>query len=185
MNSDPNSVVSTLLRRNEVFAAKDFVPDLKIMPSLKTMIIGCVDPRVDPLEIFGLQPGEVATIRNVGGRIFPSTLETMGMLRLVSRAKGGDVGAGWNLVVLHHTDCGINCLAQAPELAKHFGIDAAGLEVRAITDPRASVAQDVAALKANPKLPGALLVSGLVYDVATGRVETIVATQPLRIDAPA
>jgi hypothetical protein len=65
---------------------------LKIIPSLKTMIIGCVDPRVDPVEIFGLEPGEAAVIRNVGGRITPSTLQTMAMLRVVAKESGGEIG---------------------------------------------------------------------------------------------
>jgi hypothetical protein len=51
---------------------------------MKTMIIGCVDPRVDPVDIFGLVPGEAAVIRNVGGRITPATLQTMAMLRIVA-----------------------------------------------------------------------------------------------------
>jgi hypothetical protein len=44
----------------------------------------------------------------------------------------------------------------------------------AITDPHKAVAVDVAALKANPLLPGGFLVTGLVYDVTTGRVEILV-----------
>jgi carbonic anhydrase len=93
------------------------------MPSLKTMIIGCVDPRVDPFDIFGLAPGEAAVIRNVGGRITPATLQTMAMLRIVAKASGGEIGPGWNLIVLHHTDCGNNCLVHSPELlSKYFGV---------------------------------------------------------------
>lgn len=42
------SVIETLTQRNEAFASSRFSADLKIMPSMKTMIIGCVDPRVDP-----------------------------------------------------------------------------------------------------------------------------------------
>jgi carbonic anhydrase len=43
-----------------------------------------------------------------------------------------------------------------------------------------AVAVDVAALKANPLLPGGFLVTGLVYDVTTGRIETVVPTSLLR-----
>jgi carbonic anhydrase len=63
------NVIDTLTQRNEAFASSRFSAELKIIPSLKTMIIGCVDPRVDPVDIFGLAPGEAAVIRNVGGRI--------------------------------------------------------------------------------------------------------------------
>jgi carbonic anhydrase len=117
------TVIDTLTQRNEAFADSRFSADLKIMPSMKTMIIGCVDPRVDPADIFGLVPGEAAVIRNVGGRITPATLQIMAMLRIVAQANGGEIGQGWNFIVLHHTDCGITCLAHSPELlAKHFGV---------------------------------------------------------------
>ena len=65
------SVIETLTQRNEAFANSRFSADLKIMPSMKTMIIGCVDSRVDPVDIFGLAPGKAAVIRNVGGRNHP------------------------------------------------------------------------------------------------------------------
>jgi carbonic anhydrase len=112
-------VIDTLTQRNEAFASSRFSADLKIMPSMKTMIIGCVDP----VDIFGLVPGEAAVIRNVGGRIALATLQTMAMLRIVAKASGGEIGQGWNLIVLHHNDCGITRLAHSPELqAKHFGV---------------------------------------------------------------
>jgi carbonic anhydrase len=175
------SIIDTLTRRNEVFANQRFPAGLKIIPSLKTMIIGCVDPRVDPAEIFGLEPGEAAVIRNVGGRITPATLQTMAMLRVVAKSSGGDLGAGWNLVVLHHTDCGISCLVHSPELlGDYFGVAAPDLENLSITDPYRSVVVDVAALKANPFLSAEITVSGLVYDVATGRTEVIVPPALLR-----
>ena len=175
------TVIETLTQRNETYSRTRFSADLKIMPSLKTMIIGCVDPRVDPFDIFGLAPGETAVIRNVGGRITPATLQLMAMLRLVAKASGGDLGPGWNLIVLHHTDCGINCLAHSPDvLAKHFGVSPTDLDALAITDPYKAVAVDVAALKANPLLPGQFLVTGLVYDVKTGQIEIVVPSAVLR-----
>jgi carbonic anhydrase len=50
------NVIDTLIQRNEAFASSKFSADLKIIPSLKTMIIGCVDPRVDPVEYSALSP---------------------------------------------------------------------------------------------------------------------------------
>lgn len=176
------NVIDDLMQRNKTFATQGFNSELKIMPSMKTVIIGCVDPRVDPADIFGLKPGEAAVIRNVGGRINPATLQNMAIVRSVAVAEGKDVGPGWNLIVLHHTDCGITpCLAHAPALlAKNLGVETADLDKLAIADPYAAVAIDVAALKANPQLPGGFLVTGMVYDVATGKVETVVPPALLR-----
>lgn len=176
------NVLDTLIQRNEAFAGSEFSPDLKILPSMATMIIGCVDPRVDPVDIFKLRAGEAAVIRNIGGRIDKKIFQTMAVLRSVSKAAGKDVGAGWNLIVLHHTDCGIKtCLQHAPDaLAKYLDVATAELASLAIDDPYASVAIDVAALKANQQLPAAITVTGLVYDVVTGLVETVIPSSPLR-----
>ena len=176
------SFIHSLVERNAAFAASGFDAQLKIMPSKKTIILGCADPRVDPADIFGLAPGEAAMIRNVGGRVGPATLETMALLRSVVQDRGGDIGAGWNFVVLHHTDCGIvNCRNHAPGLlAKHMGVQPAALATLAIDDPYQSVVLDVAALMANVNLPAEIVVTGMVYDVATGSVRTVVPSAPLR-----
>jgi carbonic anhydrase len=175
------SVVEGFTERNAGFAQDGFDAGLKIMPTARTIIIGCVDPRVDPGEVLGLEPGETAVVRNVGGRVTPGLLAELVMLRKVTQAAGGDLAAGWNLVVLQHSDCGITRLDGSPELlSSFFGVAEDELVAKAIHDPRAAVALDVAALRAEPGLAGETLVSGLVYDVATGLVETVVAPAPIR-----
>jgi carbonic anhydrase len=170
-----------LAQRNQHYASTRFSGGLKMMPSQRTIIIGCVDPRVDPAEIFELEAGEAAIIRNVGGRVTRTALESMALVGKLAKAGGQAVGPGWNLVLLHHTDCGIaGCARLAPELlAQHLGVETADFDAMAIGDPYQAVAYDVAALRANPALPAGLMVSGAVYDVATGRVDTVVAPAPL------
>jgi carbonic anhydrase len=160
--------------RNAAFADGGFESALRMMPSLRTIVIGCVDPRVDPTDVLGLAQGEVAAIRNVGGRVTPEVLDELAMLRAVTRAAGADLGDGWELVVLHHTDCGITRLIDKPEmLAPFFGIDVERLADKSVADPRAAIIVDVAALRSESRIPG-VSVSGLVYDVATGLIETVV-----------
>lgn len=175
--------IDTLSARNADFANSRFDANLKINPSGRLMIIGCVDPRVDPTELLGLEPGEAAVIRNVGGRVTPATLKTIAMLGKVGQANGGGApGVGWNLIVLHHTDCGMTDLAAYPDLlAEYFEVTTDGLESKAVSDPYASVKVDTGVLHAAP-LPSSFAVSGLVYDVATGRVQTVVAPMPLRAE---
>ena len=170
----------TLLERNRDFAAHHFLKDLPIMPTLRTMIIGCVDQRVDPAHVLGLDLGEATVIRNVGGRVTPATLQTIGMLVRIAQGEGGPP-TGFHLVVLQHTQCGIAQLEGQPDmLASYFGIGKEDLQAKAVTNPHEAVAVDVATLKAIPALPANLLVSGLVYDVATGLVEVVVPPAPLR-----
>ena len=65
-------------------------------------------------------------------------------------------------------------------LAHYFQILEGELKTKAVTDPRAAVAVDVALLRAIPALPGEWLVSGLIYDVATGLAEIVVPPARIR-----
>ena len=174
--------LSTIRARNDAFAQQGFSAGLKIIPTTKTIIVGCLDPRVDPMDILGLEPGEAAIIRNIGGRINPTAVETLVLLPAVAKAAGQMMGPGWNLVILHHTDCGIiGCYRHAPDLlAKHLGVTRSRLDCMEVTDPYKAVAMDVAAWQADADVPGAFMISGLVYDVASGRIHIVVPATRLR-----
>jgi carbonic anhydrase len=170
--------VDALLKRNHDFAAERFEP-LPAIPPSRTLIITCADVRVDPAHILGLELGEAGVVRNVGGRVTPHTIQMLGMLAAVAAAEGAS--GGWELVLLQHTDCGMTRLTGYPDmLSDYLGVSAQELPARFVTDPRQGVAADVDVLRGNPALPGSLVVSGLVYDVATGGVETVVPAAPLR-----
>src|SRR5260370_33647037 len=68
------STLETLIERNHDFAEQQFTSGLPIMPTLGTMVISCVDPRVDPAHLLGLEPGEPLVLRNIGGRRPPLAL---------------------------------------------------------------------------------------------------------------
>jgi carbonic anhydrase len=183
------SQVDDLLRRNKEFAAQQsaagtLMPSLPLaMPNVRAIIIGCADMRVDPAHILGTKPGEAVVLRNIGGRITPGLLEQLGLLGRIGQVAGEIPGGGgeFHLIVLQHTDCGITRLAGDPAMLTHyFQIQEGELRTKAVTDPRAAVAVDVAALRAVPALPATWLVSGLVYDVATGLVEIVVPPAPIR-----
>ena len=176
--------VVTLTKRNAGFAADGFDPSLRMLPTLRTIVVGCVDPRVDPAHVLGLEQGETAVLRNVGGRITPAALDELAMLRTVTQAAGGDVAAGWNMVVLQHTDCGITRLATAT-IGSYLGVEEEQVAQQAVNDPRAAVALDVEKLRADARIAGAVLVTGLVYDVATGLVATVIGPEPRVVGASA
>jgi carbonic anhydrase len=164
-----------LVARNAEFAAARFAPGLTINPSGNRMVVGCVDPRVDPTRVLGIGHGEAAVIRNVGGRITPTTLRTMAMLGKVGQANAETHRPGtWNLVILHHTDCGMTDIAAFPDLlAEYFEVPVDQLPSKHVLDPRRSVRADVDTITDTLHAPD-FLVSGLVYDVDTGLVDVVV-----------
>jgi len=183
------SQVDDLLQRNKEFAARQsaagtLMPSLpRALPNVKAIIIGCADMRVDPAHVLGIKPGEAVVMRNIGGRITPGVLEELGLLGRIGEVAGAIPGGGgeFHIVVLQHTDCGITRLTRDPTmLTRYFQIQEGELKQKAVSDPRAAVAADVALLRTIPALPTAWLISGLVYDVATGLVEIVAPPALLR-----
>jgi len=184
--------LDSFLKRNKDFAARQsaagtLMPSLpRALPKVKAIIIGCADMRVDPAHVLGIEPGEAVVMRNIGGRITPGLLEQLALLGRIGEVAGEIAGGGgeFHLIVLQHTDCGITRLAGNPAmLAHYFQIPEAELKKKAVTDPRAAVSADVAWLRAIPALPSEWLISGLVYDVATGLVEIVAPPARLRAAA--
>jgi carbonic anhydrase len=178
-----------MLQRNKEFAAQQsaagaLMPSLlQALPNVKAMIIGCADMRADPAHVLGIKPGEAVVLRNIGGRITPGLLEQLGLLGRLTALAGEIPGGGgeFHLVLLQHTNCGIARLSDEPGMLSHyFQIQEGELKTKAVTEPRRAIAIDVAALRAIPTLPGHWLISGLVYDVATGLVEVVVPPAPIR-----
>jgi carbonic anhydrase len=178
-----------MLEYNKDFAAQQsaagaLMPSLpRALPNVKAIIIGCADMRVDPAHLLGIKPGEAVVIRNIGGRITPGLLEELGLLGRIGEVARANPGGGgeFHIIVLHHTDCGITRLAGDTAILKqYFQVQEGELKTKAVNDPRAAVSIDVALLRTVPALPSVWLVSGLVYDVATGLVEIVEPPAPIR-----
>ena len=163
--------VEILLERNARLASGE-APDAARQPIRGGLLLTCVDPRVDPAHVLGLGANELAVLRNPGGRVTPALLESLEVLAHVGFARPG---VRPELVVMHHTDCGLSHLG--PEyrglLASYLGIDEGELEARQVGDPVASVRFDVGLL-ASSRLPRTYLVSGLAYDVSLRTVTLVV-----------
>ena len=156
-----------LVRRNAAFAATRAFAGLPFPASDTLQVLGCVDSRVDPGDVLGLELGQAVVMRNIGGRITPAVLRSWALLGRLGQGRPPRSG---HLVILHHTDCGITRLLDYPEqLAAFFEIPAGELDSKAVADPYAAVRVDTAI--ARRTLPPGRLVSGLVYDVATGLIE--------------
>jgi carbonic anhydrase len=167
-----------LLRRNEAFArtgAKDRVPAIPFLPNKQVYILTCIDPRVDPAQLFGLDLGDAIVARTVGGRVTPAVLQDLAWISYLHETKTPD--AEWfEFAVMHHTDCGSGFFAD-DELRHGFaarGYDDAELAGLAVLDPSVTVPGDVATVLQAPQVSSRIKVTGLSYDVKTGLVKTVV-----------
>jgi carbonic anhydrase len=178
-NGTAMTKMTPLLERNEQFA-RAYRPVALGLPAAQVVIVTCLDHRVDPATIFGLQLGDAPVIRNAGGRVTEAVIDDIAFLAYLAAQLGGGQGTGGRLfevAVIHHTQCGTGFLADPgfrQQAAAATGRSEAALEASAVADPHATVKADVQRLLGSALLSPEVSVSGHVYDIATGRVTTAI-----------
>jgi len=168
------SATATLLARNGKLSDGLGRRALGISPELRTLVLTCGDHRVDPAHVLGVDLGEAVVLRNVGGRVTPGFIQSLAVLATVGAVEG--LATAFELVVMHHTDCGTSRLDRpeyAALLADYFGVCEADVAARHLSDPVASVRTDIELLRSHPLLPRTLIASGIVYDVESGHAAVI------------
>jgi carbonic anhydrase len=170
--------MTPLLERNEQFA-RTYTPVALGLPAAQVVVVTCLDHRVDPAIVLGLRLGDAPVIRNAGGRVTPAVIDDLAYLAfLAGQLFGGQLEDDrlFEVAVIHHTQCGTGFLADPGFLrqaAEATGVSEAALEASAVADPHATVRADVERLLKSDLLSPKVSVSGHVYDIATGRVTTV------------
>lgn len=140
------------------------IPDAT--PARRTAVVACMDTRVLPLDALGYAPGDAHVLRTAGGRVTEDVLHSLA----VSCA----AFATSDVIVLHHTDCGMagDPDALAAKIEAVAGDAPDPKDLRTISDPAASLEEDLALVRDCPWLPDGLRVHGGTIDVTTGEVVT-------------
>ena len=170
--------MTPLLERNEQFA-RTYSPAALGVPAQPVFLVTCLDHRVDPAIVFGLQLGDAPVIRNAGGRVTQAVIDDIAYLGFLAEQLFGDQATDdlFEVAVVHHTQCGTGFLADPSyrhRAAEATGLPETALEATAVADPYVTVRADVERLLAAPSLSPKVSVSGHVYDIATGRLTTAV-----------
>jgi carbonic anhydrase len=168
--------IESALTRNLAFAAAGGHEGAVVFPNLRLFVITCLDPRVDPAHFLGLGLSDAIVARNVGGRVTPEVINDVAFIGQIAESVLPD-GPLFEVAVIHHTQCGTGALADDAfrrRYAERIGADESTLLEHAILDPAATVSGDVQRLRASKAIPPRIAVSGHVYDVSTGAVQTIV-----------
>ena len=168
--------IDAALARNRAFAAAGGHEGGVVFPNLRLLVITCLDPRVDPALFLGLGLSDAMVVRNVGGRVTSEVINDVAFIGQIAENVLPE-GPLFEVAVIHHTQCGAGALADDTfrrRYADRVGADDSALRDRAIVDPVATVGSDVARLRSADAISPRIRVSGHVYDVTTGLVQTVV-----------
>ena len=131
-------------------------------------IVTCIDSRIAPLAIMGMQPGDAKIIRNAGARVTEDVLRTLVLathLLNVSR-----------ILVMPHTDCRMASGTESEIHAAIFeksGVDTRSVEIRTVRDPLKALEVDLDRIRSFPLLAANIEVAGAIFDVPTGALNPI------------
>ena len=167
--------VDAALERNRAFAAAGGHQGAVVFPNLRLFVITCLDPRVDPAHFLGLSLSDAIVVRNVGGRVTPEVINDVAFIGQLAENVLPD-GPLFEVAVIHHTQCGAGAFADDTfrhQYAQRIGAEESTLREHAILNPGTTVTRDVERLRSAPATSPRVGVSGHVYDVVTGLVETI------------
>ena len=157
-----------LLSANENFTSSFEYSGLTGTARKGLAIVTCMDSRISPLAVVGMQAGDAKILRNAGARVTDDVLRT---LVLASYLLGVN-----RVLVMPHTDCR---MAGADEATIHatikdqFGVDTSSLEFRTVSNQREALTEDVARIRSYPLLQKGVSVAGAIYNVSTGQLEPI------------
>jgi len=167
--SDDGDVFADLLEANAAYARSFSLQGLAPRAARGLAVVTCMDSRIEPLAMLGLQPGDAKILRNAGARVTDDVLRTLVLavyLLGVTR-----------VLVVPHTKCR---MAQSSDDDVHelirstTGVDTRSLEFRTTPDQEASLREDITRIEAHPMLPRDLAVAGCMYDVDTGVLTRLV-----------
>jgi carbonic anhydrase len=161
------SATDELLKNNEAFAEGFEKGGLPLAPAKKVAVVACMDARVNPYPILGLELGDAHVIRNAGGVVTDDEIRS---LSISQRLLGTE-----EIILIHHTDCGM--LTFSDDDFKRQIQDDTGIKpswaVEAFSDLDEDVRQSIERIKSSPFIPNKGSVRGFVYEVETGRLREV------------
>lgn len=158
-----------LLAANRHFAGSFALAGFDGVARAGVAVVTCMDSRIDPLGMVGLEPGDAKIFRNPGGRVTPQALEALVLgVHLLNVRR---------ILVVPHTRCAM-ASASLDELrarvGESAGQDASWQTFGVVEDQRAALADDVRVVRSHPLIPESVAVGGFIYDVDTGLLERVV-----------
>jgi len=158
-------VVQEFQKANDAYASSFSKGNLPMPPGRHVAVLTCMDARLDPARFLGLEEGDAHVIRNAGGRASDDAIRSLAISEQL---------LGTNeVVVIHHTDCGMLTFSNADlrtKLKQELNADAEHVDFLPFKDLEQSVRDEVATIRNSRFIRKNIEVSGFIYDVRSGKL---------------
>ena len=161
------TLTDTLLDNNAAYVSTFDQADLPSPPARKLAVLACMDARLDPAKVLGLQEGDAHVIRNAGGVVSDDALRSLAISQNLLGTE--------EIILIHHTDCGMLTFSDedfAQKLEDETG-ERPEWRAHAFEDLETNVRDSIDKIKTSPFVPRTDNVKGYVYEVETGRLREV------------
>jgi carbonic anhydrase len=160
-----SNLLGNLISENEKFSTEFSSKDVPGIAAKKLLILTCMDSRIVPHQIFGLNVGDVKVVRNAGGQLNPEVEKDIILATHLLNCH--------TIIVMPHTKC---AMASMPlgvvqhKLTQISNKDFSNFKPRMIDNAEDRLREDVKSLQNNELIDDEIEVIGAIYDVDTGVV---------------
>ena len=161
------SVTDELIAYARNYAKQFDKGDLPLLPRRKVAIVACMDARLLPARLFGLEEGDAHVIRNAGGIVTDEEIRSLAISQRLLQTE--------EIILVHHTDCGMLKFTDDEfELAleRDTGVKP-DWSAQSFPDLDEDVRRSIARIKDSPFIPHKQSVRGFVYEVETGALREV------------
>ena len=162
------TVTDELLANNDSYAAAFSKGDLPLPPAKQVAVLACMDARLDPARVLGLEEGDAHVIRNAGGVVSDDAIRS---LAISQRLLGTE-----EIILIHHTDCGMLTFTDdevKDQIARRDRASDPPFALESFADLDDDIRQSIARIQASPFVPRKDRVRGFVYEVETGKLREV------------
>jgi carbonic anhydrase len=161
------ALTDNLLDNNAAYVSSFDKADLPLPPARKLAVLACMDARLDPAKVLGLNEGDAHVIRNAGGVVSDDALRSLAISQNLLGTE--------EIILIHHTDCGMLTFTDdefVEKLESQTG-ETPDWPVHTFDDLDQNVRDSIDKIRNSPFVPRTDNVRGFVYEVETGRLREV------------
>jgi carbonic anhydrase len=160
------SITDELVENSKRYAESFDKSGLPGAPAKKVAVVACMDARLIPTRLLGLEEGDAHVIRNAGGVVTDDEIRSLAISQHLLGTE--------EIILIHHTGCGMQTFTDdefRSRLERETGIRPEWA-AESFSDLDADVRQCMRRIHASPFIPRKN-VRGFVYDVETGSLREV------------
>jgi carbonic anhydrase len=165
------TATDNLLDNNAAYVSTFDKRDLPLPPARKLAVLACMDARLDPAKVLGLNEGDAHVIRNAGGVVSDDALRSLAISQNLLGTE--------EIILIHHTNCGMLTFTdeEFAEKLEHETGARPEWRAHAFDDLDTNVKDSIDKIRNSPFVPRTDNVRGFVYDVETGALREVISPE--------